>query len=48
MTLVRWARQKYKPLRQHKIKAMLFLEKIADQYPNLFAHWRAGMIGAFA
>jgi RNA-directed DNA polymerase len=48
MTLVKWARRKYKPLHQHKIKAMLFLEKIADQYPNLFAHWRAGMIGAFA
>jgi group II intron reverse transcriptase/maturase len=48
MTLVRWARCKFKPLRQHKIRAMLFLEKITDQCPNLFAHWKAGMIGKFA
>ncbi len=48
MTLVRWARRKFKSLHQHKIRAALFLEKIANQYPNLFAHWRSGMTGAFA
>jgi len=46
--LVRWARRKFKPLRRHKIKAAQFLEGIAKQCPHLFAHWRAGMIGAFA
>lgn len=24
------------------------LERMADQCPNLFAHWRAGMTGTFA
>jgi len=46
--LVRWARRKFKPLRRHKTKAMKFLEGISEQNPRLFAHWRAGMIGAFA
>ena len=48
MTLVKWARRKFKSLHQHKIRAALFLEKIANQYLNLFAHWRSGMTGAFA
>lgn len=47
-TLVRWARRKFKPLRHRKTRAMLFLEKIADQCPDLFAHWKAGMKGTFA
>lgn len=46
--LVRWARRKFKSLRWHKTKAAQFLENIAEQCPNLFAHWRVGMIGAFA
>lgn len=46
--LVRWARRKYKSLRRHKTKAMQFLEEIVMRSPRLFAHWRAGMIGAFA
>ena len=45
--LVRWARCKFKPLRRHKTRAMKFLEGISKQNPYLFAHWRAGMIGAF-
>jgi RNA-directed DNA polymerase len=46
-TLVSWAMAKYKPLRQRKTKAGLFLEKIVQKQPRLFAHWRAGMIGEF-
>jgi len=46
--LVRWARRKFKALRRHKSRASQFMEKIAEQNPRLFAHWRAGMIGAFA
>ena len=46
--LVRWARRKFKPLRRHKTRAMRFLEDISKQNPHLFAHWRVGMIGAFA
>ncbi len=47
-SLVRWARRKYKTLRRHKVRAAIFLEGIAKQNPYLFAHWRAGMVGAFA
>ncbi len=47
-TLVAWARRKYKPLQRHKTRAAIFLEKIAEKEPHLFAHWRAGMEGAFA
>ena len=46
--LVRWARRKFKTLRWHKTRASQFLENIAEQCPNLFAHWRVGMTGAFA
>ena len=46
--LVRWARRKFKALRRHKSRAAQFMEKIAEQNPRLFAHWKAGMIGAFA
>jgi len=46
--LVRWAMRKYKPLRRHKTRALQFIEQIAEQYSYLFAHWRHGMIGAFA
>ena len=46
--LVRWARRKYKALRKYKTRASVFLERIAKKQPGLFAHWRAGMIGAFA
>ena len=34
--------------RIHKIKAAQLVERIAMQSPFMFAHWRAGMIGAFA
>lgn len=45
-TLVAWAMRKYKPLKQHKTKAGRFIERIAEERPNLFVHWRAGMRGA--
>lgn len=47
-TLVRWARRKFKPLRRHKTKAIIFMEEISKQNPRLFAHWRIGMRGSFA
>ncbi|WP_444989542.1 group II intron maturase-specific domain-containing protein [Halomonas mongoliensis] len=46
--LVRWARRKFKPLRQHKTRAVKFMEGISEQCPHLFAHWRQGMRGSFA
>lgn len=48
MTLVRWARRKYKSLRRHKIKACQFMERLKAQMPFLFSHWRAGLGTAFA
>jgi RNA-directed DNA polymerase len=47
-TIVAWAMRKYKPLRNRKTKTVAFLERIAEKQPKLFAHWRAGMKGAFA
>jgi RNA-directed DNA polymerase len=46
-TLIAWAMKKYKSLRKRKKKAGLFLEGIAKSNPNLFVHWRTGMIGVF-
>ena len=46
--LVRWARRKYKALRKYKTRASVFIERIAKNNPGLFAHWRVGMVGAFA
>ncbi len=47
-TLVAWARRKYKRLRRHKTRASVFMERISVRSPNVFAHWRRGMVGAFA
>ena len=48
MTLISWARRKYKLLCRHKTKASQFIEKVWANNPTLFAHWRCGMKGAFA
>ena len=46
--LIRWARRKYKPLRKRSRRAASkFIIRVAKHYPNLFAHWRVGMMGAF-
>ncbi len=47
-TLVAWAVRKYKRFRNRKVWASKFLEAIAKREPQLFAHWRVGMQGAFA
>ncbi len=47
-TLVAWARRKYKKLARHKTRAAKFIEGISKTQPNLFPHWKRGMIGAFA
>ena len=46
--LVRWARRKFRTLRKHKTRASEFIQRIIKTNPRLFAHWRAGMVGAFA
>ena len=47
-TLVAWAMRKYKKLKGHKTRVSQFLEKISEENPKLFAHWKRGMVGAFA
>jgi len=47
-TLVAWAMRKYKHYNHHKTRAAKFLEKISEEQPRLFAHWRNGMSGPFA
>jgi len=38
--LVMWATRKYKRMRGHRRRAEHWLDRIARQQPNLFAHWR--------
>jgi len=47
-SLVAWAMRKYKPLRRRKIRASKFIQRIAMKQPNLFVHWKEGMLGSFA
>ncbi|WP_373533395.1 group II intron reverse transcriptase/maturase [Vampirovibrio sp.] len=47
-TLVMWAMRKYKRFRRRKTQAAIFLENIAKRQPDLFVHWKRGMVGAFA
>jgi RNA-directed DNA polymerase len=40
--IARWAMRKFKSLRGHKLRAIEWVERIAQQRPHLFAHWRKG------
>jgi len=42
--LVLWARQKYKRFRGHGGRARDWLARIAQRDPDLFAHWRLGVM----
>ena len=44
--IARWAMRKFKKLRGHRSRAVEWVERIAQQRPHLFTHWRAGF--AFA
>ncbi len=46
-TLVAWAMKKHKKLRGHKTRAGKYMQKIAEQQPKLFSHWKVGMVGSF-
>lgn len=48
LTLVSWAMRKHKCFRGRKTWASKFMESISIKQPKLFAHWRNGMVGAFA
>ncbi len=40
--LARWAMRKFKKLRGHKTRAVKWIERVAQQRADFFAHWRAG------
>ena len=42
--LVRWAMRKYKRLRRRKTRARTWLTAIAGRQPDLFVHWRLGLM----
>jgi len=42
-TLARWVMWKYKRLRGHNRKAMLWLGRVANRDPSLFYHWKWGI-----
>jgi RNA-directed DNA polymerase len=48
LTLVAWARRKFKRFNNSRTRASQFLERLASVQPDLFAHWELDMIGAFA
>lgn len=41
--LVRWAMRKYKGLRDHLVRAVYWLGRIAIRQPGLFPHWQMGV-----
>lgn len=47
-TLKAWVMRKYKRFKGHKTRAGIFLERLSEKEPHLFAHWKVGMKGAFA
>ena len=47
-SLIAWAMRKYKKLRGKRTNAGIFMEGIAERQPNLFVHWKRGMVGSFA
>lgn len=38
--LMQWARRKYKTLRKRKLRSADWLDKMKDQFPEMFAYWR--------
>ena len=47
-TIVWWLMHKYEKFKRHKIKAGNFLADIAKRNPTMFAHWKIGIVAAFA
>ena len=42
--LLRWAMQKYKRLKNRTTRARAWLASIAERQPELFVHWRLGLV----
>ena len=47
-TLVAWARRKFKRFNRSKLLASKFLQRLAKERADLFAHWRIELTGVFA
>jgi RNA-directed DNA polymerase len=47
-TLVAWAMKKYGKLNRHRTRASQFMEDVKNAKPELFEHWKQGLVGAFA
>jgi hypothetical protein len=47
LTLLAWAMRKFKRFKAHKIRAGKFLQRLAADKPDLFAHWQLGLTGVF-
>lgn len=45
--LVSWVMRKYRRFHRKKTNAGKFMQRIAENRPELFAHWRYGMTGVF-
>jgi RNA-directed DNA polymerase len=48
LTLVMWARRKFKRFKAHKTRAAIWVESFIQRCPRLFEHWARHTIGAFA
>jgi hypothetical protein len=48
LTLVAWAMRKFKRFKDHKIRASRFLQWLSRRRPDIFVHWKVGMVGVFA
>ena len=47
-SLIRYVQRKYKKLSHRQTAASRFIKDIAAKNPQLFAHWKAGIVGQFA
>lgn len=47
-TLIAWVMKKHKRFTGHKTRAAIYLEKIAEMQPHLFAHWKYEIGKVFA
>ncbi len=47
-TLVAWARRKFKRFNRSKVLASNFLQRLAKERADLFAHWQIKLTGVFA
>lgn len=48
MTLVSWAKRKFKKLKASKAKAGVFIRNISKRNAGMFAHWKLGIACTFA